>query len=74
MKKILLILTTCTGLTMANFPAYAGTPRRVVQIMASADEIYIVCDDGTVWDAPSREVEMGGTREVYWRQLPLPNP
>jgi hypothetical protein len=42
----LMLISLFSALAIAS-PALAG--RKVVQIAAQGDRIYVLCDDGTVW-------------------------
>src|SRR5271165_2404577 len=42
----LMLISLFSALAIAS-PAFAG--RKVVQIAAQGDRIYVLCDDGTVW-------------------------
>ena len=67
-------MLTLAAVALSATTVYAGTPRKIVRVLyvSAGQEVIVVCDDGTAWEAPLRNIKYPPAARVGWLQVTAP--
>jgi len=67
-------MLTLAAVALSATTVYAGTPRKILQLVyvSAGQEVIVVCDDGTAWEAPLRNIKYPPAARVGWLQVTAP--